>query len=126
MKKSTIVYISILFALFVTGCKYDFILPEVVPPITTAPTFAAQVAPIFSNGNKCTACHNTGGTAPDLSTAAKAYAAIVPALIKATAPAQSLIYTYPLATSSAHSWKKYTAGEAAIILAWITDGAKNN
>ena len=125
MKKSSIFFISILFALFFTGCKYDFILPEEVPVITTPPTFAADVAPIFSNANKCTACHNTGGQVPDLS-AAKAYAAIVPGLINATAPAQSLIYSYPLATSSTHAWKKYSVGEAAIILAWITDGAKKN
>ena len=125
MKKSSIFLILILVSLLINGCKYDFILPEVVPPITTPPTFATQVVPIFTNANKCTACHKTGGEAPDL-TAANAYASIVPGLVNAAAPAQSLIYSFPLATSSTHNWKKYTASEAAIILAWLTDGAKNN
>jgi hypothetical protein len=37
-----------------------------------------------------------------------------------------MIYSFPGPTTSTHSWKKLTAGQAAIILAWIKDGAKNN
>jgi len=123
MKKRTIFLISILLSLFLNSCKYDFILPTVVPPITGTVSFSTQVAPIFTAGNKCTACHNTGGQAPDLS-AANAYASIVPGLINTTTPEQSAIYSFPGGTS--HSWKGYTALEAATILAWIKDGAKNN
>jgi len=125
MKKRTIFLISILLSLFLNSCKYDFILPEVVPPVTGTVSFSTQVAPIFSAGGKCTSCHNTGGQAPDLS-AANAYASIVPGLINTASPEQSLIYSFPAPATSTHTWKKYTAGEAAIILAWITDGAKNN
>jgi len=125
MKKSTIFLISLLFALFVNGCKYDFILPEIVPPITGPVKFSTQVVPIFSAGNKCTACHNTGGTAPDL-TAANAFAQIVPDLVNLGTPASSKIYSFPAPATGTHSWKKYSAGEAAIILAWITEGAKDN
>jgi len=125
MKKRTIFLISILLSLFLNSCKYDFILPTVVPPITGTVSFSTQVAPIFSAGSKCTSCHNTGGQAPDFS-AANAYASIVPGLINAATPEQSLIYSFPAPATSTHTWKKYTAGEAAIILAWIKDGAKNN
>jgi hypothetical protein len=125
MKRRTILLISVLIALFVNGCKYDFILPEEVPVITTPPKFATDVAPIFSAGNKCTSCHNTGGQAPDLTTA-NAFSQIVPALIGTGTAESSLIYSFPAPTTGTHSWKKYTAGEAAIILAWIKDGANNN
>jgi|WetSurMetagenome_2_1015567.scaffolds.fasta_scaffold1533528_1 hypothetical protein len=124
MKKRNIFFISIFFALFANSCKYDFILPEQVPVITTPPGFAAQVAPIFTTGN-CTACHSTGGQAPDL-TSANAYAQIVPNLINTATPENSLIYSFPGPKTSTHTWKKLTAGQAAIILAWIKDGAKNN
>jgi len=125
MKKRTIFLTLLLFSLFMNGCKYDFIMPVEVPPITGTVSFSTQVAPIFSTSTNCTSCHKTGGTAPDLTTA-NAYASIVPGLINATTPEQSLIYTVPAPTTAGHTWKKYTAGEAAIILAWITDGAKNN
>jgi len=123
MKKHTIFLIFILFSLFIAGCKYDFIMPVEVPPITGTVSFSTQVAPIFSAGTKCTSCHNTGGESPILS-AASAYASIVPGLINSAAPETSKIYSIP--GSSSHAWKGYTAGEAAIILAWIKDGAKNN
>lgn len=124
MKKNAIFLVLILFALSISSCKYDFILPEVVPPVTETVSFSTQVLPIFSTGNKCTACHN-GSQAPDLR-AANAYAQIVPALITTATPESSLIYSFPAPATSTHPWKKYTAGEAALILAWIKDGAKNN
>lgn len=125
MKKRSIFLILTLFSLLLTGCKYDFILPVEVPPITGSVKFSTQIAPIFSTGGKCTSCHKTGGESPDLS-AANAYAAIKPGLVNTTAPAQSIIYAFPSPTTGTHSWKKYTAGEAALILAWITEGANNN
>ena len=125
MKKRTIFLILTLFSLFISGCKYDFIMPVEVPPIVGTVSFATQVAPIFNTGANCTSCHKTGGQAPDLTTA-NAFASIVPGLINSTTPDLSLIYAFPAPTSATHTWKKYTAGEAAIILAWITDGAKNN
>jgi hypothetical protein len=125
MNKRTTYLILALVSLLLTGCKYDFILPVEVPPITGSVKFSTQIAPIFSTGSKCTSCHKTGGESPDLS-AANAYAAIKPGLVNTTAPAQSIIYTFPSPTTGTHSWKKYTAGEAALILAWITEGANNN
>ena len=126
MKKSTIFFVSILLALSISSCKYDFIIPVEVPVIDNGGkpiSFSTQIAPIFSTGTKCTSCHNTGGQAPDLS-AANAYAQIMPKYVSTSSPNTSKIYTVP--GSSSHSWKGYTATEAATILAWITEGAKNN
>ncbi len=125
MKKRFIFLITVLLSLFVTGCKYDFILPVPEVPVTGDISFSTQVAPIFSTGSKCTSCHKPGGQSPDFTTAS-AYASIVPALVNTSAPDQSMIYTFPGPTTATHSWKKLTAGEAAIILQWIKQGAKNN
>ena len=125
MKNRTIFPILILFALF-SSCKYDSILPEVVPPPVTGVSFATAVAPIFSTGDKCISCHKAGATDPDL-TSANAFAQINTAnYINKTTPAESKIYAYPAPGTTTHTRKKYTAGEAAIILQWITEGAKNN
>ena len=124
MKKHPIFLILILFTVFASSCKYDFILPEVVVPVTDV-SFAEDVAPIFSTADKCTACHKPGVTAPDL-TAANAYSQIMANYVNTAAPEESLIYSYPSPSTSTHNWKKYTAGEAALILQWIEEGAENN
>ena len=123
MKKQSLFLILIVFALFLGGCKYDFILPDYVPPVPPGVSFSEQVAPIFSVDDKCTSCHKHGGTTPDL-TPSIAYSQIVPGYINTSAPESSEILTVP--GSATHSWKGYTATESATILAWITEGAKNN
>lgn len=126
MKKRTIFLTLLLFSLFMNGCKYDFIIPVEVPVIDNGGkpiSFATQIAPIFSTGNKCTECHKPGDEAPDLTTA-NAYTQIMTKYVNISSPSDSKIYAAP--GSNSHSWKKYTAPEAAIILAWIKEGAKNN
>ena len=129
MKKHPIFLILILFALFLNGCKYDFILPEQVETVNPGGqpiSFATQIAPIFSAGDKCTACHKSGGQAPDL-TSANAYSQISSKYVKTGSAETSLIYTEPApANAAVHTWKKYSASEAALVLAWIKEGAKNN
>lgn len=124
MKKYPIFLVLILFSVFISSCKYDYILPEVVVPVSDV-SFSEDVAPIFSNGSKCTSCHKAGGTAPDL-TAANAYAQISANYVNKTSPAESIIYAFPAPTTSTHNWKKYTASEAALVLQWIEEGAENN
>jgi hypothetical protein len=127
MKKRLIFLFTVLLALVVSGCKYDFILPVPVVPVPAGVKFSSQVAPIFTTGDKCTSCHKPGGAKPSPDfTAGSAYASIVPALVNLASPEQSMIYTFPGPTTSTHTWKKLTAGEAAIILQWINEGAKNN
>jgi hypothetical protein len=125
MKKRFIFLFTVLLSLFVTGCRYDFILPVPETPVTGDISFATQVEPIFNTGNKCTSCHKTGGQSPSFTTG-QSYASIVPSLVNTAKPDQSMIYTFPGPTTSTHTWKKLSTGEAAIILQWITQGAKNN
>jgi hypothetical protein len=62
---------------------------------------------------------------PDL-TSANSYNQVVPGQINSTKPEESKIYTFPAPSTSIHSWKKYSANEANLVLTWITEGAKNN
>ena len=120
MKKRPIFLLIVLLSLFVVGCKYDFILPEEVPQIdpNKPVSFATQITPIFAE--KCISCHNK--QTPKL-TADVAYSQLVPAYVNTGSPASSKIYTVP---SSGTHYAKISATQAALILAWITDGAKDN
>lgn len=132
MKSSNLNRFRLMFAVLafcavgISGCQYEFIEPErVIVDPTVEIKFSQEIAPIFSNNNNCTACHRTGATAPDL-TAERAYNSIVPALINTANPEQSTIYWFTHPNSTTHNWKKYTLAEAALILEWIKQGAKNN
>ncbi len=128
MKKNTLFLVLLLVSIVFSSCRYDFILPEEVPVIDNGGepvSFATQIAPIFSAGEKCTACHKPGATAPDL-TAASAYAQISSKYINLASPETSGLLTTAGPTTSAHAWKKLSQGESALILAWIKEGAKNN
>jgi len=134
MKKISLI-IFVFALIFTAGCKYDFIVEEEIPVDgggggggggTTDISFAQTIEPIFNNGNNCTACHKTGGTKPDLSTG-KAYTSISnAAYINSATPESSKIYSVVEPGSSTHMHKKYTAAQAANVLNWIKQGAKNN
>lgn len=121
MKKQSIFLILILLALFLNGCKYDFILPVEVPPVDNGGqpvSFATQIVPIFTE--KCIECHKT--QAP-LMNADIAYNQLVPKYVNTSIPASSKIYSVP--SSGAH-YARTSAVQSALILKWITEGAKNN
>ena len=114
--------------LLLGGCIYDWVVPPEVPeiPEDVEISFANEILPIFNTGNNCTACHRTGGQTPDL-TESNAYNSINSAkYINPTTPEESLIYKVPAPGSSGHRHKVYTEQQAALILAWIKQGAKNN
>ena len=128
MKKSIRLLLASLLVVLTTGCIYDWVVPEEVPdvPVGVEISFADQILPIFTTGNNCTSCHRSGGTPPDL-TAANAYSQINTAkYINRSTPAESGIYKVPAPSSTTHRHKVYTAQQAALILAWIEQGAKNN
>ncbi len=130
MKKIKLFFAIIACILALVACKYDFIIPAEIPsvddPDAPAVSFSQQVLPIFTSNNNCIACHKSGGTSPDL-TAANAYNSINNSkYINTTNPAESKIYSVVAPSTSGHTHKKYTASEAAIVLAWITQGARNN
>ena len=118
MKKHPIFSILILFSLFISSCKYDLVLPEVVPPVVKDVSFATDIVPIFAA--KCISCHSA--QAPQLK-ADVAYSQIVPKYVNTATPESSVIY---INASSGKHYATVSATQAAIILKWITDGAKNN
>jgi len=121
MKKHSIFFILILFSLFIGGCKYDFVLPveePVVNPGGEPVSFSTQVLPILTD--RCVLCHST--QAPTMG-ASVAYAQLVPKYVNTASPASSKFYTIP--TSGTHG-ATVSAAQGALILQWITEGAKNN
>lgn len=123
-----ILLLVVVAALAVAGCKYDWVIPEEVPVIdpddpSQVISFSGDILPIFTSGNNCTACHN-GNQAPDLR-AANAFSSLnTTRYINKTTPGESRIYTLPHPDGG--HYKKYTATQAALVLAWIQQGAKNN
>jgi hypothetical protein len=115
MRKQSIFLILILLALFLNGCKYDFILPVETPPIDNGGepiSFATQIVPIFTDNSQ----------APMMSASA-AYTQLMPAYVNTASPASSKLYVN--AGSGSH-YAKVSSTQAALILQWITEGAKNN
>lgn len=132
MKIIKLLFAVVVVALLFSNCEYNFIVPIEVPPTdpdnpdTTTVYFSTDVEPIFNNGNYCTACHATGKTPPDLTTG-NAYSAINSTrYLNTGTPEESLIYKYPLPETTTHMQKKYNSAQAATILKWIQQGAKNN
>ncbi|MCD4682046.1 MAG: hypothetical protein K8R86_02080 [Bacteroidales bacterium] len=115
------------------SCEYDFVEPEPQsPPPDPGETisFNDQIVPIFTSGDKCTLCHKTNSTDPDL-TPDNAYNSITNmGLVNTDSPADSEIYTYASpAVNNSHSTppkQKYTENEAAFVLQWIEQGAEDN
>jgi hypothetical protein len=130
MKTLKFLFTLIMVILLMSGCIYNFILPDEVidPGDPDAPelSFAQDIIPIFTASNNCTGCHDTGGQMPDL-TAANAYASLNSSrYINVSSPDQSKIYTWPHPDTDSHKQKKYTDAQAAKVLVWITQGAQNN
>jgi hypothetical protein len=125
--KKKIFGLLILFMIFGwQGCVYDFVAPEDSTPIdTTVPiSYATQIQPIFTAS--CILCHKTGGTSPDL-TAANSYSSInTSKYINTATPAQSLIYKRVIASGGFTGHFNLPSAQAALLLGWIQQGAKNN
>jgi len=131
MKILKIILMLFVFTTLFSGCIYNFIVPiEVLvidPDDPDAPqiSFATDIIPIWNDNNNCTACHN-GNQAPDLR-AENAYASInTSRYINSATPEESKIYKYLSPETTTHTRKKYNSAQAALVLAWIQQGAKNN
>ena len=123
--QATAVLIIIVIA---ASCQYKFIVEPEVPPPDPEDTvsFSLDVLPIFNDNNNCTGCHNTGGTPPDL-TPDNAYDQITSmGLVDLATPEESKIYKVPHPDDPGHAWKKYTNSQAATVLMWVEEGAKDN
>lgn len=132
MKTLKLLFSFLMVVFLISGCTYNFLVPEEVPPTdpdnpdTPDISFSADIIPIFTNNNNCTSCHSTGGQRPDL-TAENAYASLNSTrYINKSTPEESMIYDYPHPDTDSHKQKKYTEAEAAKILIWINQGAEDN
>ena len=136
MKIIKLLLAIVLVASLFSACRYSFIVPFEEPGTgpgdpdnpdsTVVVSFKNEIVPIWNNGDYCTSCHTTGKQAPDL-TPDKAFASINSSrYINTTTPEESKIYKYPHPDTSTHTRKKYNSAQAALILKWIKEGAKNN
>lgn len=108
------------------SCTYTTPIEEELPPIEDDVLFSTQIEPIFVS-QACISCHSESSAAGglDLSTG-NSYASIVANdAVVAMDPEGSLIYTKPTHTDG-HFGKKYSTQEAALIEAWINQGALDN
>jgi hypothetical protein len=115
-----------LLIVFIAACKYDDILPpEPDPGITIS--FSADVVPIFSASCAVPSCHNGSGPAPDLR-AAVAYESLWSAdLIDTMEPANSELYLWMSGVKGLPMPPQGSQpADAATVLQWIDQGAKNN
>ncbi|RLD66602.1 MAG: hypothetical protein DRI95_06395 [Bacteroidetes bacterium] len=117
-----VLFCALCFSVFFTSCEWvtiEPITPELPPPDVEI-SFSTDIQPIFTD--KCVACHpSTAGL--DLSEG-NSWTSIQNGRINSTTPAESLIYTKP-DPSGSHP-VKYSTTEAALVLRWIEEGAKNN
>ena len=128
MKPFKLFFTILVIAIAFSSCTYDFIIPKEIvivdPDDPNAPqiSFAIEIVPIFENS--CTACHD-GGQNPDLR-AENAFSSLNSTrYLNCASPEESLIYT-KADPNAGGSHKKYTATQAALVLSWIQQGAKNN
>lgn len=125
MKITKILGALAIVAASMTSCTFEQVEPkraDFVPPDEPI-SFATQIQPIFTA--KCVSCHPPTANL-DLSQGV-AYGQITQSrYIDLGNPEESLIYTYPSPTSATHSYRKYTAQEAFLLLTWIQEGAENN
>lgn len=126
MKSFKYLFAITILILGLAGCKYSFIVPEDIPitdpndPNAVQVSFAEDIQPIFDAS--CVFCHN-GTRNPNL-TSGNSFSSLNSNYVNKDNPEGSKIYTEP-APSGSHG-KRYTAAEAALVLGWIKQGAKNN
>ncbi|MDP4284752.1 MAG: hypothetical protein Q8891_10025 [Bacteroidota bacterium] len=112
---------------FLSGCYKDKTVILDVPAITRTVSFSQDIIPIFNKSCNTSGCHSTGGQSPNL-TETNAYNSLtIGNYFDKANPQNSVIYQKmtgkrgtPMPVSGVN--KDY----AALVLAWITQGANNN
>jgi hypothetical protein len=101
------------------SCEYQTIVPyDVVIPDTPV-DFATEIEPIFTTVG-CISCHD--GSMVFSLAAGKAYSNLISRnLVDITTPANSKILTK---IAAGHNNKSFSATQSALILKWVTEGAK--
>lgn len=122
MKRNKTVFFIFLFGMFLTGCEYSTITP-VTPSREQQVSFQQDIQiPIFDA--KCLNCHMPGTSPPDLSSGNSYSSLFAGGFIDTVTPAQSGLF---LSMNTGGSMSAYcNAGDAQLVLTWISQGAKNN
>jgi hypothetical protein len=113
-----------------TGCyKVTTLVVDNTQAITRPVSFSKDLVPIFDKSCAISGCHKSGGTSPDLS-AANAYNSIINgSLVNLGTPASSELYLW-LTGKRAVAMPAGAANNPSsinqLVLAWVTQGAKNN
>ena len=126
MKKIIFFILFVLMIFAFESCIYDFVAPEEIETIdiTVPISFATQIQPIFTAN--CILCHKAGSTSPYL-TEGSAYNAInTSKYINTSDPSQSLLYRRVIASGGFTGHATLPSAQAALLLGWIQQGAKNN
>jgi hypothetical protein len=130
VRKAFILVIISMLLVFAVSCEKSTVVHPKTSVIDTTKkiSFATEVVPIFTNNDNCSGCHSPGSDVFSLASKEDAWNSIqVHNLVTVTAPESSKLY-YKIIESNplVHDWKKYTSSEAQTVIAWITQGAKNN
>lgn len=121
MKKSFIHIFFLSAVLLLWGCEYTAFEAEELPEVSEEVSFTEDVEPIFTDAG-CTDCHN-GGQSPDLTTG-NAYNSLTGNAEYIDLNSDDNIYNVA-APENSH-YKNYTAEQAALVQAWLEQGAPNN
>jgi hypothetical protein len=129
MKKIIIITFS-LFVLLIAGCKKDItlIIQNETVPVTDTVSFSKDLVPLFSKNCALSGCHATGGHAPNLM-ADNAYNSLMSKYVDIKTPENSILYerlTGKLSPSMPMGRTNNPSNINSLVLAWITQGAKNN
>ena len=99
------------------------------PAVTKTVSFANDLVPIFNKSCALAGCHNAGGKQPEL-TADKAYSALtIGNYLNVGSPKESSVYQYLTGKKTPQMPMGSTPNPSnlnALVLAWVTQGAKNN
>ncbi len=127
-KKTVAIFVFFSATLFIlAGCYKDKTVPVDVAAITKTVSFSKDIVPIFNQSCNTTGCHSSGGQTPTLTETNALSALTIGNYYSKSAPESSIIYEKmtgkrgtPMPVSGVN--KEY----AALILAWIKQGANNN
>ena len=127
IKITALVIISLIAAL--TGCyKTATLLVDNSPAVTKTVSFGADIVPILTASCAKSGCHN-GSISPNLSSA-NAYNSLVNGnFVSVGTPASSVLYLWLTGKESATmplGAANNPSNINGLVLAWITQGAKNN
>src|ERR1017187_3394043 len=129
MKKIMLATIVLASIVVFIGCQKDdtLTIKPTAKKITYIVSFSKKLVPLFTENCAITGCHTSGGQSPDL-TASKDLGSVT-GLISTSDPQSSKIYEYMTGklTPAMPLGKASNSSDINdLLLAWITQGAKNN